>query len=186
MTKYKLFEYHLSMLLVNSVNYSSKHFRKLFDHIETNKYILINKYRQVGMSTMLLAYALANPDKSVTYFAPNITSCDHLRRRLEYLPFLPGEKIRNRTQIKNIRFVSSIQTDPMIGRQSDIVIFDEVAHFQKQYHHYYSAIPGITTGGKLIISTTPINKEVDLFYNLFINALDEKNNFKIECFGKIN
>ena len=161
-----------------------RHFEKLFNHIENNKYILFNKKRQVGMSSMLLAYALANPDKRVLYFTPNLNVCDVLRNKLDYLPHPPGEK-RNKTEIKNIKFVSANQIDASRGFRSDLVIFDEVAYFKNQYHHYYSVIPTISTGGKIVISTTPINDELDLFDYLYLNSLDEKNNFKIECFEKI-
>lgn len=185
MTKFQLYEYHLKMLIPFKHYIIDTHLETLFNHIENNKYILLNKYRQVGMSTMLLAYALSDSRKNVLYLCPDVITATQLRRKLDYLPHSPGDKKRNSRYIKNIEFAYSTSIDAIHSVNPDLIIFDEVSCFETEYHHYYCAMPALAPKGKFVISTTPKNDVDDLFYNLFTNALEEKNQFKIECFSKI-
>ena len=49
MTKYQLFEYHANIMLTHNLRVSDdRHFEKLFNHIENNKYILFNLIRMIS------------------------------------------------------------------------------------------------------------------------------------------
>lgn len=151
------------------------------DTIESNaEGIIFNKTRQIGFTTMLLTYALANPEKEFLY----ITNRTH--------PILNSKsKLYNNTYIKslnkidntvgNITFItptSNISIETIINFKG-VIIIDEAAFIKESFlkeifTHNYDAkhltvsilMGNFMKATQVIIGSTP-NKREGFFYELY-------------------
>ena len=158
-----------------------------------SKQTILMASRQIGKTItsaiFIVHYMLFNKDKNVMIVADNSITAneiiDKVRSIVENLPFYmkPGMVTNNVRSLKfdnNCRLIGRTTTKKTgIGFSIDLLYMDEFAHINEGYLNFfyrsiYPTISGIKNS-KIIITSTP--NGTNKFYELWIGALDGKNNY---------
>lgn len=166
---------------------------EIIDCIHNNKDSLILASRQLGKTTTAAIYILwlaaFNADKFCVIASKNMDHAtdimDKIKFAYEELPMWlkPGCSFYNRTSIKfdNNSVIKSQATTDKTGRGSSpsILMLDEIAFINPRIQEtiWASIAPSLSTGGKLVLSTTP-NGDTDLFARLWRESVAGINSFK--------
>jgi hypothetical protein len=147
--------------------------------------------RQMGKSTVvaayLLHYAIFTPEKAIGILANKAATAreilSRVQRMYENLPMWiqPGIKEWNKGSmiLGNDSWIMAAATssDSIRGFSFNIIYLDEFAHVDQQVDFWESTYPVVSSGdnSKVLITSTP--NGMDLFYKIYTNAEEGRNNF---------
>ena len=147
--------------------------------------------RQMGKSTVvaayLLHYAMFNADKTIGILANKAATSreilSRIQRMYEHLPLWMqlGVKEWNKGSMvldnDSKIIAAATSSDSVRGLSLNIIYLDEFAHVRQQVEFWESTYPVISSGedSKVIITSTP--NGMDLFYKIYKEAEEGKNNF---------
>ena len=165
--------------------------RDTLNRFHTDRYLLILKSRQLGITTLVAAYslwlALFNSDKSILIISikqeVSTEIITKVRFANEHLPSWLREKEdnNNRMSLKlaNGSQVSATSSAKDAGRSKalSLLIVDEAAFIEEAESIWTSAYNTLSTGGRAIILSTP-NGVGNWFHRMWVNAEKKKNDFK--------
>lgn len=162
---------------------------KLFSNTD-NRYIVVNKSRQLGVSTLVAAYALwlmlFNSDKNVLVIATKQDTAKNMITKVQFmyeslprwlkLPTVENNKLSlklsNGSQIKAV----SAAGDSGRSEAVSLLIIDEAAFIEDIDEIFPSAQQTLSTGGQCIAISTP--KGVgNWFHSTFVGAELNENGF---------
>jgi len=175
------------LISFNVYNYQEK----LVTDFKEQRHTIILKARQLGISTVVAAYTLwfilFQKEKSVAILATKLVVAQELmlkiKKAYENLPdFMKISKVTTDTKTE-IRFdngswARSLPSSPDAGRSlaASLLIIDEAAHIENMEEIWTSIGPTITTGGRVIMLSTP-NGLGNVFHKIYSNAEAEVNMF---------
>lgn len=173
---------------------------------EDNRYNLVSKYRQAGMSTTLAAYFAIKvsfhgdperPEKILILANKQETAQEFLQKVKEFLGQIPrwvwGQEYvdditktiyqtdsKKHLVLPNKCQVKALATskDALRGYTPTILVMDEAAHIDDGAETFGAALAAMSTGGKIILNSTP-NGLDPLYYKVYDNARTGKNKFKV-------
>lgn len=176
--------------------------KEIIDNYENNKYNIVTKPRQAGVTTVTAAYiaikiAFAgddNPERALILANKEDTAVSMLSTVKEFLSQLPswvwGEhaddnsyyekntgkhvKLKNKSEVKAL----ATSKDAARGFTPTMLIMDEAAFIENGSEVYAASISTISTGGKSILISTP-NGYDPLYYKTYDNAKKGENSYKI-------
>ena len=158
---------------------------------EDNRFNIVNKSRQLGLSTVSAAYslwlALFHKEKNVLIIATDLgVASNFMKKVFTYLDNLPAwivlPSVTKRT-VKELRFsngsqVKAIPTTKSAGRSEavSLLILDETAHIDDVEDIWLGLSPTLSTGGSAIMISTP-NGVGNLFHKIWVEAHEGRNEF---------
>lgn len=174
--------------------------KKVIENLMTSKYNLYNKSRQVGMTTILVAFSLWKTlffeNINILFVSVNIDNAKHAsniyKKMFNNLP----NKLKIVHDIENYKYFIKFENESSIGFMSarengylgcgesvDYLFFDEYAYFNNPKNVYIAKYPLILSkDGNLTISSTP-NGISNHFHELWTDEKykywGNKNSFKI-------
>jgi hypothetical protein len=164
---------------------------KLLEDFEDNRFNIILKARQLGISTITAAYVawmmLFHREKNVLVIATKFSTAANLVKKvksiIKYLPDwirISDVSIDNRTsfvlsngsQIK----ASSTSTDAGRSEALSLLVVDEAAHVDGLDELWMGLYPTLSTGGRCIALSTP-NGVGNWFHKNYVEAENRANDF---------
>jgi intein/homing endonuclease len=158
---------------------------------QKHRYVIVNKSRQLGLSTASAAYALwlalFQREKNILVVATKLDTAQNFIRKvrtaLDHLPdWLVMPKLTEDTK-KSLSFsngskIKAIPTSADAGRSESLslMIIDEAAHIEGVSDLWLGLQPTLSNGGSVIFISTP-NGAQGLFYDLWIGAKQGENGF---------
>ena len=165
----------------------------MFKHFRKNRFSIILACRQSGKSISVCAYllwfAIFHADKNIAIIANKGATAREMLARvtlmLENLPFYiqPGCKTLNKGTIKfsnNSKIMAAATSSNSIRGQSiNLIYLDEFAFVDNAEAFYTSTYPVISSGKtSQVIITSTMNGMGNLFYKLWMGAIQASNEFK--------
>lgn len=164
------------------------HQKGMIWNFQQNKATIVKSCRQSGKSSISLGYgfwAALFHNKAVMIVSMTRMMCDNLAKIIQN-QIKEGNiscKINNRSHIEfegggRISFMTPSSTS-ICGRTYDLLIIDEMAYMDhKNINAFFlSAFPIISsTKGSKVIVVSSLNRPDDLFYKLYLAALDPSTN----------
>lgn len=161
------------------------------ERFHDDRYLLILKSRQLGITTLVAAYALwmmiFNSDKSILIISIKqevskeiITKVrfanDHLPSWLK-VPAIEDNRLSLR--LKNGSSIQATSSSSDAGRSKalSLLVLDEAAFIDSAEEIWTSAYNTLSTGGRAIILSTP-NGVGNWFHRMWVDAEKKKNDFK--------
>ena len=161
----------------------------LLKTIGEQRYVITNKFRQSGISTLKVAYglweAMWHLDQSIVF----LTRTDReaimlnrmMRRMIDYLPddYQVKPDICNDHHIHFNDTNSEIhfwKVDAYKAKRITHLYIDEAAFIPDMKEHWKAIYPCISLGGKVTVSSTP-NGAYGWYWEVFRDALLKKNDF---------
>jgi hypothetical protein len=176
---------------------------QLFDN---NRFNLVSKYRQAGMTTTLAAFFAVKvsfhgdperPEKILILANKQETAQEVLQKVKEFLNQVPrwvwGQEYvdditksiyvtdsKKHLVLPNKCQIKALATskDALRGYTPTILMMDEAAHIDDGAETFGAALAAMSTGGKIILNSTP-NGLDPLYYKVYDNARTGKNKFKV-------
>lgn len=176
------------------------------ESIENNRYTLVSKYRQAGITTTLAAYFAIKtsfhgdperPEKILILANKQDTAQEFLKKVGEFLNQIPrwvwGQEYVDNPEksifitdskknlvLPNKCEIRALATsrDALRGYTPTILIMDEAAHIEDGAETFGAALAAMSTGGKIILNSTP-NGMDELYYKTYDLSLRGKNKFHI-------
>ena len=173
---------------------------------ESNRYNLVSKYRQAGMSTTLAAFFTIKasfhgnpekPEKILILANKQETAQEFLQKVKEFLGQIPrwvwGQEYvdditktiymtdsKKHLVLPNKCQIKALATskDALRGYTPTMLVMDEAAHIDDGAETFGAALAAMSTGGKIILNSTP-NGLDPLYYKVYDNARTGKNKFKV-------
>ena len=158
---------------------------------QENRFVIVNKSRQLGLSTVSAGYALwmalFQKEKNILVIATKFETSKLFLKKVEaMLDSLPSwlvmPKLKART-VKNIDFsngskIKAIPTSADAGRGEalSLLIVDEAAHVEGIDELWLGLSPTLSTGGSAILISTPSGVGT-FFHKIWEGAKNETNNF---------
>jgi len=160
---------------------------KLFQRFD---YLIINKSRQLGISTLTSAFALwmmlFEQDKNILVLATTQATAKNMVTKVRFaydnlpkwmqLPVMEHNRLslrlKNGSQIKAV----SAATDSARSEAVSLLIIDEAAFIDRIGDIFTAAQQTLATGGRCIALSTP-NGVGNWFHKEFVRALNGENNF---------
>lgn len=178
---FKLFEYQKELILA---------------YLD-NRFVIVNKYRQAGISTVTSAfiawYIMFNTNRTVALVANRLeTARDELMN--DVVEFINGcpEWLRPKTgkaaekELKDTQKLKRYDNGSALGAFSAMgglrglsptkIFWDEVAWTEKGDRFWTAALPTLQTGGGAIMVSTPNGLDA-VYYKTFMGAIEKTNNF---------
>ena len=157
----------------------------------TDRFLLILKSRQLGITTLVAAYSLwlslFNSDKAILIISIKQEVSKEIITKVrfanEHLPvWLKEEEVTNNhmsLKFKNGSQVSATSSAKDAGRSKalSLLIVDEAAFIDEAESIWTSAYNTLSTGGRAIILSTP-NGVGNWFHRMWVNGEKKKNDFK--------
>lgn len=161
---------------------------------EANRYNIVLKARQLGISTLTAAYAtwllVFKENKSCLVLATKVGTASNLVMKVadmyQHLPDwlkITKIKIDNRQEFRltNGSFIKAESTERSSGRSEalSLLIIDEAAHVSNldgENGLWTSISPTISRGGRCIVISTPAGQG-NWYYNMYMGAEAGSNNF---------
>ena len=160
--------------------------------IQKNPKIIINKSRQLGVSTLMAVYAihslLFRDGYKVAIFANKQKTAQEVLEKIKLIynglpTWLKGKElplVDNKTELRlpNGSIVKAYSSSSDEGRSGsyNIVIVDEGAYIANLESLYASIYPTISSGGSIVMLSSPSSAS-GFFYEHWINAEAGKNGF---------
>jgi hypothetical protein len=157
---------------------------------QENRFNIILKSRQLGLSTVTAAYAawftIFQKDKNVLVIATKLVTAINFIKKIKVIldnlpPWLLLPKFdSNKQQIRftNGSTITAIPTSPDAGRSEalSLLIVDEAA-FIREFEDIWTGLsPTLSTGGSAVIISTP-NGVGGMYYKLWTDAVAQVNEF---------
>lgn len=158
-----------------------------------NKFVIVNKSRQLGLSTLSAAYAawllLFFRNKEIVVMATKLTVAQNFIKKVKFtikklpkwlvLPKVDKDNDRSFSfQTPSNSRIEAIPTAADAGRSEalSLLIVDEAAHVDDFEELWKGLYPTLSTGGRAIIISTP--KGVgNWFHKLWVDAQSRSNEF---------
>lgn len=179
---------------------------EVINAFESNRFILVSKYRQAGMTTTLSAFFAIKtsfhgnperPEKILILANKQETAQEVLQKVKEFLNQVPrwvwGQEYvdditktiyltdsKKHLVLPNKCQIKALATskDALRGYTPTILMMDEAAHIDDGAETFGAALAAMSTGGKIILNSTP-NGLDPLYYKVYDNARTGKNKFKV-------
>lgn len=171
--------------------------REVLDAFLNNRYMVVLKARQLGLTTMAMAYALwmllFRPGSNIVLVSKNQTTADKALELLDFMyQFLP-ESIRargphmenNAAKHHSYRFADGMVSQitsyaatktVAAGQTASLVIWDEAALAEYQDEVLRTLLPTTDAGGKMIIFSTARGGH-NMFARMFRDAVRGESQF---------
>ena len=167
----------------------------LISNYEANRFNLVLKYRQAGISTVTAAYAAVktafalsdNPERVLILANKQETAVEFLNKITGFIKQLPDwssvsfdkssqkhVKLSNGSELKAV----ATSTDALRGYTPTIMILDEAAFIEGGQALWSACLAAIGTGGKAFLISTP-NGLDEIYYEAYEGAISSTNKFKI-------
>ncbi len=159
---------------------------------QENREVIVNKSRQLGLSTICAAYALwmalFQKEKNVLIIATRLETAKLFIKKVRsmyqslpswlIMPSLDAESVRY-LEFSNGSRIKAEPTSPDAGRGESLslLIVDEAAHVDDIEDIWLGLQPTLSTGGSAILLSTPSGVGT-LFHRIWDGAKNGKNNFK--------
>lgn len=157
---------------------------------KSKEYIVVNKGRQLGVSTLVAAYALwlmvFNPDKNILVIATKQDTAKNMITKVQFMydnlpswlriPHIEYNKLS--LKLENGSQVKAVSAAKDSGRSEavSLLVIDEAAFIEEIEEIFPSAQKTLATGGKCIAISTP-NGVGNWFHKTFSDAELGKNGF---------
>lgn len=175
---------------------------KLFDkqkllihNYENNRFNLVLKYRQAGISTVTAAYAAVktafaisdNPERVLILANKQETAVEFLNKITSFIKQLPDwvnisfdKASQKHVRLSNGSELKAVATsaDALRGYTPTIMILDEAAFIEGGQALWSACLAAIGTGGKAFLISTP-NGLDEIYYEAYEGAINGTNKFKI-------
>jgi len=163
----------------------------LIDNFNDNRFTVILKARQLGISTITAAYVawmmMFHRDKNVLVIATKFGTAANLVKKVKaihkHLPEwmkIASISIDNRTsfELTNGSQIKASSTSSDAGRSEalSLLVIDEAAHVEGLDELWTGLYPTLSTGGRCIALSTP-NGVGNWFHQTCVNAETNKNDF---------
>ena len=161
---------------------------RIVTEINSHRFSIIKKFRQAGVTTIMCAYslwlAIFQDNKSILVVSiGDRESKAFLARVTAMYDDLP-DWLRPDTPEKNKSTIvfstgSKIKSQPAgagRGESTSLLIVDEAAFVDNMDEFWAAVYPTISTGGAAVLLST-VNGTSNLYYKLYTQAQDGKNNF---------
>ncbi len=163
---------------------------RMIGEIHDNRFTLVRKFRQAGITTLTAAYSLwtiifedhknvmvvsIGDRESRAFLERVVMMFDDLPKWLQ-----PVEVMRNKHTLK-LSTGSQVKSQPAgagRGESVSLLIVDEAAFVDKMREFWMAIYPTISTGGKACLVST-VNGMSNLYYELYKSAEKEENKFYI-------
>ena len=165
--------------------------KKMLETFSEKRFVINLLPRQMGKSTVvaayLLHYAMFNEEKQIGILANKAATAreilSRIQRMYEGLPYWLQLGIREWNKGSMILengskiLAAATSSDSIRGLSLNVIYLDEFAHVGQQTEFWESTYPVISSGSKskVIITSTPNGME--LFYKIYKEAEEGKNNF---------
>ena len=164
----------------------------LVEDLALNRFIVVLKARQLGISTITAAYVawlvLFHRDKNVLIVATKLATAANLVKKVKtILKNLPhwlkiadfNVDNKNSIELTNGSQVKASSTSGDAGRSEalSLLVIDEAAHIDGLDELWTGLYPTISTGGRCIAISTP-NGVGDWFHETYVGAEGGDNEFK--------
>lgn len=162
------------------------------EEFKNNQFVIVNKSRQLGLSTVCAAYALwlciFHKEKNVLIIATKLEVAKNFQAKVftmfDNLPkWLVMPSVVQRS-IKTLKFsngskIQAVPTSPDAGRGEalSLLLVDECAHIEGIDDLWLALSPSLSTGGRAILISTP-NGVGNLFHRIWTGAQEGTNGFK--------
>lgn len=167
----------------------------LISNYEGNRFNLVLKYRQAGISTVTAAYAAVktafaisdNPERVLILANKQETAVEFLNKITGFIKQLPDwvnisfdkssqkhVRLSNGSELKAV----ATSTDALRGYTPTIMILDEAAFIEGGQALWSACLAAIGTGGKAFLISTP-NGLDEIYYEAYEGAVSGTNKFKI-------
>lgn len=160
-------------------------------HFHDNRFLLILKSRQLGITTLVAAYSLwlsiFNSDKSILIISIKQEVSKEIVTKVrfanEHLPsWLKVKETTNNhmsLRFENGSQVAATSSSKDAGRSKalSLLIIDEAAFIDEAHDIWTSCYNTLSTGGRAIVLSTP-NGVGNWFHNMWVNAEKKRNDFK--------
>jgi hypothetical protein len=169
--------------------------KTLITNYEENRFNLVLKYRQAGISTVTAAYAAVktafalsdNPERVLILANKQETAVEFLNKITGFIKQLPSwanvsfskasqkhAKLSNGSELKAV----ATSTDALRGYTPTMMILDEAAFIEGGQSLWSACLAAIGTGGKAFLISTP-NGLDEIYYEAYEGAVSSTNKFKI-------
>ena len=177
------------LILFNTFDYQDV----LLDDFNDYRFNVINKGRQLGISTLTAGYIvwmmLFHRDKSILVMATKFETAGNLVRKVKSIMKNLPDWIRiasittdNRTsfELSNGSTIKAASTSGDAGRSEalSLLVLDEAAHIDGLEDLWTGLYPTLSTGGRCIAISTP-NGVGNWFHKTCVGAETKENNFKL-------
>jgi len=166
--------------------------RQFVKAVQSNKFTIILKARQLGISWMSVAYGLwlttLHYGSTVAVFSQREEEASDLLNRAEFIynnlpPFLqPGVKKRNETEFSFNDVESGFKAYPAKGnagrsQSATLVICDEWAHHPEAEEQWSAMLPIINEGDAKFVGVSTANGAGNFFHSTWQAASEGENDF---------
>ncbi len=162
----------------------------IIDNLQSNRFNIIRKFRQAGITTISAAYALHmiifNKHKTVTILSIGDKESTEVLERIQTmyaeLPsfFKPGivEKNKHKLKLKTDSVVISRPSAKQSGRgiSGSLLIIDEAAFIENINEIWAGAYPIVSTGGSVFVIST-VNGMGNWYHQTYLEAKEGRNAF---------
>lgn len=171
-----------------------KYQKRVIDYYETNRFNMVSKFRQGGLTTLSVLWGLwkclfRNQQQIMIISKTDreaITAGEIVDHALDYLPFwIYNKKITD--QVKNKHEKQFADTKSIMrfhtpeaarGKSITFLIIDEAAFIVDMERHYKAIYPVIATGGSCCVVST-VNGVGNWYADTYFKAQDGNSYFKI-------
>jgi hypothetical protein len=168
---------------------------QVIDNLIDNRFNIVLKSRQLGLSTVVSAYCLwlsvFHRDKNILLIADKFFNSKALLAKIrvawEELPRWMLERLEltelEAESVQNLKFsngsvIQALPTTPHTGRgqAASFVVVDEAAANEKLEEGWKSIYSTVQAGGRIVVFSTPWGRN-NQFYKLWSNSVNGKNDF---------
>jgi hypothetical protein len=163
---------------------------ELLNEFQNNRFNLVIKSRQVGLTTLLHAYVLwlmiFHHHKAIYFLGQNSISLEAIKKLYSELPaiaFFPKIMTSNKncfTLYNNstVGFIGWRQTSSGCGQAMDLLVFEEAAFCEQAEEHWWALYPTLSRSGSCICTGTPF-KNKGWFYELYRKTVSKETDWKL-------
>ena len=169
--------------------------KTLITNYEENRFNLVLKYRQAGISTVTAAYAAVktafalsdNPERVLILANKQETAVEFLNKITSFIKQLPSwsnvsfiKSSQKHVKLSNGSELTAVatSTDALRGYTPTMMILDEAAFIEGGQSLWSACLAAIGTGGKAFLISTP-NGLDEIYYEAYEGAVSSTNKFKI-------
>ncbi len=169
--------------------------KKLIANYRINRFNIVLKYRQAGISTVTAAYCAtqiafaleSNPEKVLILANKQETAIEFLNKITEFIKQLPSWLSTGFTKSsqKHVKFVNlceikavATSKDALRGYTPTLLILDEAAFIEGGQALWSACLAAVSTGGKIMLISTP-NGIDEIYYEAYNSSINHTNDFVI-------
>lgn len=168
-----------------------KYQKRVIEQFETNRFSILSKFRQGGLTTVAVMWSLwlclFSTEKKILVCSKTdreaMAAGDVLRRAMDNLPkwLLPqlGKNNEHEVQFLDTNSVVWFYTpEAARGKSLSVIIIDEAAFIADMHKHWKSMYSTISTGGSVVVIST-VNGMGNWYEEWYHKAQAGKNEFKV-------